>query len=177
VYPETLGKSDHEPGMNHPSIASGCHVKENSMAKNWTINEETGVMERAYGDGQPALTVSMDTIYPMWTEFNEVQKCNAINGLKQKMDDFITRSKDEKLNEKEKREQHLLLWERLTVEQKWNATTKGGTRGPSVSLKALIPAINEFIQMGYSIEKIAGLIDKPVDLVKRYVEDDETTEE
>jgi hypothetical protein len=148
------------------------------MAKNWTINEETGEMVRTYADKKVEdLTIKMPEIYPMWAEFDEVQKCNAINGTKQKMDDYIARTKEEKLTEAEKRTEQSALWERLTVERKWNATAKGGTRGPSVSLKALIPAINEFIQMGYSIEKIAGLIGKPVDLVKRYVEDDETTEE
>lgn len=144
------------------------------MAKKcWnTDNVEVGWLTREYDDPQVEdLHLNMTDLFPDFLDMDEVE-CNVIlNGVKQKIADTIARSKEEALTEAEKREAQLTLWERLTKDREWNLPKVGGTRGPSVTLTNLIPAINEFLKMGFTVEKIAGLISKPVDLVQRYVDE------
>ena len=149
------------------------------MAKNWIIDKEK--MVRTYADGVKNLTVNPGALFDDFAGMETVKQQIIINGLQQKLDDTIARSKDMQLTEAEKREAQSALWDRLYVDREWNMpSAEKGPRGPSVSLANLIPAINEFVKLGWTIEAIAGMLGKPADLIARYVNDgkeEEITEE
>jgi len=142
------------------------------MAKNWRIEEDT--LTRAYeGDVMP-LVIKPSLLFEDFEEMESVQKACIINGLKQKLDDSIARSKDMKLTEKEKREVQEALWLRISGDREWNMAKAGGTRAPSVTLKVIIPAL---IETGMDAEKIAATIEKPLEVVEKFMEEYEEVEE
>ena len=153
------------------------------MAKNWVVNEEMTILTRNYSEkfltkdlkeewretASPlvceldALVISVD-----FQTLDEVEKLCFINGLKQKLDDVTARSKEQALTDPEKREIQEALWTRLCEDRKWNAEGKArGPRSESVGLKLVVP---EFLRLGLSVLKIAGLLGKPVEVIQKFIE-------
>jgi hypothetical protein len=160
------------------------------MAKNWTYNEETRTLTRTYTEkvvdketgketqveAAPALEMALDDLFPNmnWERADEVEFGLAINGTKQKMDDAVARSKDEKLMEAEKRDVQSVLLERLQVERKWNMEGKaGGSRGPSVSLKIAVPPL---VEAGFTADGIAKMFGKSLEIIQKFIETGEEEE-
>jgi hypothetical protein len=162
------------------------------MAKNWTYNEETHVLTRTYMqkvvnketgketqvEAAEALEMALDDLFPNmdWAQADEVEVGLAVNGTKQKMDDAIAKSKDEKLTEAEKRDVQSALLDRLQNQRKWNMEGKaGGTRGPAVPLKISVPPLLEaFIKLGMSQEeaeqKLAKAFGKSLEVIQKFIE-------
>jgi len=140
------------------------------MAKNWTYIEEEGILLRNYKDDVESLEIDMDRLFPGWLEFEKVQKQVVINGMKQKLDDAIARSKDQALTEKEKAEVQYTLAERILHEREYNMPSQAGTRGPSVSLAIVVPA---FAKKGMSAEAIAETLGKPLEVIQKYISESE----
>lgn len=144
------------------------------MAKNWTI--EAMDMTRTYKDEVPMLVINLELLFPEIEDMDEAQQGTISNGVKQKLDDSIARSKEEKLTEVEKREVQSALWDRLKDDRKWNMEKTGGVRGPSVSLKTLIPALNA---AGMTAEQMAAIVSKPLEVIEKFLKTgiEEETEE
>lgn len=153
------------------------------MAKNWEYDKVTKVLTRTYSEkflnkelkeewretAQP-LICEMDALYIScdFHSFDEVEELMAVNGLKQKLDDTTARSKEMTLTDQEKREIQEALWTRLCEDRKWNAEGKArGPRSESVGLKVVVP---EFLRLGLSVLKIAGLLGKPVEVIQKFIE-------
>lgn len=148
------------------------------MAKNWNINEETGLMTRLYTDDVEELTVDLTLLFPDNGDgilVEDVQRACVINGMKQKLDDSIARSKDMKLTEAEKRVVQAELWNRISVEREWNMPKATGARGPAVSYKVIIPALEE---SGLDAEAIALTLNTTLERVIPFMKpsEEEVTE-
>lgn len=144
------------------------------MAKNWSIKKD-GVMTRVYKDDIIALTIKPAILFLEFNDMDKAQQGTIINGIKQKLDDSIARSKDMKLTEVEKREVQEALWERLSVERKWSIPKAAtGPRGPSVNLSVIIPALQA---AGFDNKKIAKTIEKPLSVVEAFITKQEEKEE
>jgi hypothetical protein len=152
------------------------------MAKNWEVieGEDTSLLVRSYKvkviDGQKEtweeaaedLTMNLDDLFTGFKALDEVQQAVVINGLKQKLDDAVARSKDQALTEKEKREVQEALWERIAKDRKWNMEAKAtGPRGPSVSLATIVPTLAE---AGFSADVIAKMTGKTVEVIQKFIE-------
>lgn len=154
------------------------------MAKNWVVSEDMATLTRNYSEKY----LNKETLKEEWrktaeplvfeldalvisTDFqalDEVEKLCFINGLKQKLDDTTARSKDMTLSDPEKREIQEAMWLRLVEDRKWNAESKTkGPRSESVGLKLVVP---EFLKLGLSAEKIAGVMKKPVEVIRKFIE-------
>lgn len=153
------------------------------MAKNWVISEKMDSLTRNYTEKYlnketlkeewretaPSLVLELDALVISvdFQSLDEVEKLCFINGLKQKMDDTTARSKDMTLTDPEKREIQEAMWLRLVEDRKWNAESKTkGPRSESVGLKLVVP---EFLKLGWSAEKIAGVMQKKVEVVKKFI--------
>lgn len=156
------------------------------MAKNWDFKEETGTLVRNYNlkeimeeSGKveiilmDKLEFSLIALFEDFLTLDEVQKSCIINGIKQKMDDSVARSKEEKLTLEEMKEIHEKLWERITIERKWNMEKEGGKRAGSVSLKLVLPIL---LKAGMSIEDIAKECKKNVEEIIKMKEEMEERE-
>lgn len=143
------------------------------MAKNWTISED--VMTRMYLDETPDLVVTLSDLFPEIETWEAVQVSTAVNGIKQKLDDCIARSKDAKLTEAEKRDCQLTLWTRIWEEREWNMPKATGARGPAVSYKVIIPALEE---SGLDAEAIALTLNTTLERVTPFMKpsEEEATE-
>ncbi len=138
------------------------------MAKNWSVNKENrSEMTRKYSDETKDLLIDLIVLFPGIDEYDDAQYGAVMNGVKQKLDDSIARSKDCKLTEAEKREVQEALWNRLSVDRKWNMPKGESKRGPSVSLKNLIPALNA---AGLDAAAMAKIINKPVEVIEKFLE-------
>lgn len=151
------------------------------MAKNWVISESMDTLVRNYSEKviengkevwkETAAPLVMDldalVISVRFSTLDEVEKMCFINGLKQKLDDTTARSKDMTLSDTEKREIQSEMWIRLTEERKWNAESKTkGPRSESTPLKVVVP---EFLKLGLSPEKIAGLLGKKLEVIQKFI--------
>ncbi len=136
------------------------------MGRNWTVNGS--VMTRSYKDETLDLTIDLEELFPGIEDgdYDEAQTGAIVNGVKQKLDDSIARSKDMKLSEAEKREVQEALWLRLSKERKWNAPKTTGARGPAVSYKVVIPALEA---SGLDIETIAATLGTTIERVKPFL--------
>ena len=142
------------------------------MANNWTIDRY--VMTRVYTDTTTDLTINLSDLFTEIEDMEEVQVSTVVNGIKQKIDDTIARSKDMKLTEAEKRVEQEALWNRISIEREWNMTKKASGPRETVSYAKLIPAVRDFKELGYDAEKTAGLLCLPLDIVERvYAEEKE----
>jgi hypothetical protein len=150
------------------------------MAKNWEIKDGSSLLIRSYTEKQikegkevqvkvcADLVMDLTDLFPEFLSFDEVQRNCVINGLKQKLDDAIARSKDQSLTEAEKREVQEALWLRISAERKWNAEGKEtGSRGPSVSLALIVPPL---LKAGYTAESLAKLTGKKLEVVQKFIE-------
>lgn len=144
------------------------------MAKNWTYDKETGTLTRSYTTkvddkvvptAEP-LNMDMAILFEDWDAYDNVQQQVIINGLKQKLDDAIARSKDQKLTDKEKRDVQGTLASRIFEDREWNMPSQAGTRGPSVSLAKVVPAMAE---AGMDTKAIAQALGKTEEVVKQYI--------
>ena len=155
------------------------------MAKNWAYNEKDLTLTRNYytkdenGDSVEAcqgLVIDLDQLFPTFGEFDEVQQNVVINGMKQKLDDAIARSKNMALSEPEKREVQEALATRILLERKWNMEGKaGGPRGPSVGLKVSVQPLYDMFteKFGLSeeeaIQKIADTFKKSPEQIQEFI--------
>lgn len=139
------------------------------MARNWSYDEKKGVLTRSYEGGVMDLTCKLEDLFPGFPEdFDEAQQGTIFNGVKQKLDDSIARPKELKLSEVEKRTEQEALWLRLTVDRKWNMEGAGvKQRGPSVSLKTLVPALQA---AGLNAQAIALATGKSLDVIQKFIE-------
>ena len=152
------------------------------MAKNWVYDKAAKTLTRNYSEkvidkntGKESiketaspLVCEMEALYISvnFRDFDEVEEWTAVNGLKQKLDDCTARSKDMTLTDPEKREIQEELWLRLCESRKWNSEGKKGPKSESVGLKLVVP---EFLALGWSAEKIAKVMQKPVDVIKKFI--------
>ena len=160
------------------------------MAKNWMFKNEENALVRTYSEkgidektgkviytevGE-SLYMALTEIFPLFQSYSDVQKQMILNGLRQKMDDSIARSKDMTLSEKEKREVQSSLWDRISVDGIWNEKKKGERkeRGASVSLSLVVP---EFLKLGMSARKIAELLGKKQEIIEKFMRDGVDAEE
>jgi len=144
------------------------------MAKNWTISGE--VMVRVYTDATPDLEIILSELFPDIEEMEDVQVSTIVNGVKQKLDDCIARSKDMKLTEAEKRDVQSTLWTRISEEREWNMPKATGARGPAVSYKVVIPALEA---SGLDAATIAATLGTTLERVLPFMkkEEEKVTEE
>jgi len=143
------------------------------MAKNWTINGD--VMVRVYTGETPDLKIVLNKLFTGIKEMEDVQVATIVNGVKQKLDDCIARGKEEKLTEAEKRDCQATLWERIAVDREWNLPKATGARGPAVSYKTIIPALEA---SGLTVEVIAATLGTTIERVQPFMtqEEDATDE-
>lgn len=136
------------------------------MAKNWMI--EKSRMVRKYAGETLDLVIDLEDLFPGIDEdYDEAQVGAILNGVKQKLDDTIARSKDMKLTEAEKREAQEALWNRLSTERKWNMPKQAkGPRGPAVSYKVIVPALED---SGLDVEAIAATLSTTVERVQPFM--------
>ncbi|MCK5015650.1 MAG: hypothetical protein KAS32_01145 [Candidatus Peribacteraceae bacterium] len=135
------------------------------MAKNWTIEED--YMIRTYADeAVDTLDIALDKLFPEFEDLEKVQQACIVNGIKQKLDDSTARSKDMKLTEAEKRAVQEELWTRISVEKEWNMPKQTGSRGPTVSYKVIVPALEA---SGLDVEAIAVTLSTTVERVQPFI--------
>lgn len=137
------------------------------MAKNWELNKEDGILTRNYKDEVESFPIHLPVLFKDFLEMELVQQNTIINGLKQKLDDCIARSKDCSLTEVEKRTEQARLWKRISLEREWNLAKEGKVRGPSVSLKVLVSPL---VKAGLSLEQISEVTEKPVEMIREFLE-------
>ncbi len=142
------------------------------MAKNWKIEEDT--LTRAYEGDVTPLVVKPSLLFEDFEEMESVQKACVINGLKQKLDDSIARSKDMKLTEVEKREVQEALWLRISTEREWNMAKTTGPRGPAVSYKLIVPNLQA---AGLNAEAIAKTLSTTVERITPFLDVPEVKKE
>ena len=132
------------------------------MAKNWNYTtEDKGILVRAYKDETKSLMMDLTELYPEFVDFDEPQELYIVNGVKQKLDDAIARSKDVKLSEKEKREIQEAIWIRATVDRKYNA--EGKERGQMVGLAVAVRILRK---TGMTDEEIAKETKKSLESIQ-----------
>ena len=139
------------------------------MAKKvWDVDAKTGTLIRLYDDATVAdLTLNVTDLFADYLKMEEVQQLTIINGIKQKIADTIAVKTEAALTESEKREKQDTLWKRMINDREFNLPGGGGTRGPSVSLKTLVPAL---IQAGLDESAIATATGKSVEVIVRFLE-------
>jgi hypothetical protein len=137
-----------------------------AKAMKWTVDGSVLTLEHV--DSPVALTQTFDVveIFPEWDTLTDVQQKVVLNGLKQKLADSVAVSKDAKLTPKERSEAIAELWGRL-LEGEWNRKAEAGTRGPSVSLKTLVPAL---VMAGLTPEAIAAATGKSLEAITKFIE-------
>ena len=85
--------------------------------------------------------------------------------MKQKLADILAVPKTEALSEVEKRNRLQERWTDISKNRNWNV--KGVTRGPSVSLKLLVPAL---VQAGLDEAAIATATGRSVEVIVKFIE-------
>ena len=141
------------------------------MAKLW--NEEkvgSGTLVRCYSDDVKDLVIDINDLFEDFYMLEVVQRATIINGLKQKIADSIARSKDAKLTEAEKRDVQETLWLRISVDKEWNMPKATGARGPAVSYKVIIPALEA---SGLDAEVIAATLSTTLERVQPFMTPEE----
>lgn len=141
------------------------------MAKKcWnTENVEKGILIRQYDGDVKDLTINIAELFVDLFDRDEAEFGCIVNGVKQKLADTIARSKDEKLTEQEKRDAQEALWTRMSVERKWNMPKQGGgVRGPAVSYKVIVPALEG---SGLDITAIAATLSTTEERVAPFMSD------
>jgi len=146
------------------------------MAKNWTLEVGTVLVRRyqvknieteKYEEVEPQLDLEMIDLFPEFKDMTDCQQQCILNGVKQKMDDSIARSKDMTLTEGEKRQIQEDLWNQI-LSGEWNKKEKKtGERGESVSLKLVVPAL---LAGGLSAEGIATMLKKKLEVIQKFIE-------
>jgi hypothetical protein len=134
------------------------------MAKLWTTKD--GVMTRMYKDDVDDLTIDLHDLFPDFDAYDAAQQGCILNGEKQKLSDTIARSKDMTLTEAEKRAEQEALWTRNSVDRLWNMEKTTGVRGPSVSYKTIVPALEA---SGLSVDVIAATLSTTVERVQPFM--------
>ena len=142
------------------------------MAKNWTIDDTDMTRKYLTVDGVVTknLLIDLEHLFPEIEEYNDVQQACIINGMKQKLDDCTARSKDCKLTEAEKRVVQEELWNRISVEKEWNMPKTTGPRGPAVSYKVIVPALED---SGLDVTAIAATLSTTVERVQPFMKETE----
>jgi hypothetical protein len=157
------------------------HERKWEMSKNWTYDNSAKVLTRTYttkvvnketGKEEvltlaDPLMVEMNALYisVSFDDFDEVEELTAVNGIKQKLDDAIARSKDMTLAGAEQREVQEELYNRMAVDRKWNLEGKErGLKGPSVSLAVAVPPL---LAAGFTVESIAKMFGKTVEVIEK----------
>jgi len=137
------------------------------MAKvmKWTLDGSYLTLEHV--DSPEKLTQTFDAaeIFPQWTELTDVQQKVIVNGLKQKLADSVAVSKDAKMNASERHDSIAELWERL-LDGEWNRKGETGARGPSVSLKLLVPSL---VAAGFDAQAIASMTGKNKEVIEKFL--------
>lgn len=136
------------------------------MAKQvWSY--ESGVITRDFEDGLDSLTFDVKDfcVNIIWGDLDEVEEMAIVNGLKQKLADILAVPKTEALSEVEKRNRLQERWTDISNNRNWNV--KGVTRGPSVSLKLLVPAL---VQAGLDEAAIATATGRSVEVIVKFIE-------
>ena len=148
------------------------------MAKNWEVKED-GSMTRRYlvkkidGDkevwveAEKPLTFFLYDLFPTYMEMEPVQQSCICNGMKQKLDDAVARSRDMALTEKEKQQEQASLLEQIISRREWNSASKKAEKAPSVGLKLVVPVL---LKLGLSVEQISQQLGKSQEAVQRFVE-------
>ena len=135
--------------------------------KLWSVDLDSGILTRHYEGDVDDLTCDLTVLFEEFCTMEPVQQRVIVNGLKQRLADTTARTKDAKLSESEKREVQDALWQRMSVEREYLMPSEGGQRGPSVSLKTLVPAL---IQAGLDEAAIAAATGKTVEQIKKFLE-------
>lgn len=134
------------------------------MAKQvWTVDKN--VVTRTFNDGVSSVEMDLTELFPEWDAFDECQQACIANGAKQKLADILAVPKDQALTEQEKHDRVKERWTDISVNRNWNV--KGTTRGPSVSLKTLVPAL---VQAGLDEAAIATATGKTVEQIEKFLE-------
>jgi len=136
------------------------------MAKNWIYsNEAKGILTRSYKEETSSLVMELIELYPEFMDFDDAQEMAIVNGIKQKLDDAIARSKDMTLSEEEKREIQETIWLRMSIERKYNTEGKK-EKGKQVPLNKAVLALRE---AGLSAEAIAQTFGKTVEDIQAII--------
>jgi hypothetical protein len=134
------------------------------MAKQvWDV--EKTIVTRHF-DELSDLTLDLTDLFPDIATFTECQIAAIANGVKQKLADIYAKNKDQTYTDAEKR---VLISERWTdiCDGNWNVKAGVGSRGPSVSLKVLVPAL---IQAGLDEAAIAAATGKTIEVIEKFLE-------
>ncbi|MHA1481875.1 MAG: hypothetical protein ACTSQA_00370 [Candidatus Heimdallarchaeaceae archaeon] len=145
------------------------------MAKLWSSDITTGIMTRNYKNTTvETLNIDAALLFPNWLTMNDCQKQCVFNGLKQKIDDAIARTRQEKLTDKEAREVQETVANRILAppdgeEPKWNSGVKGGRKTTSVGRNLLLASVKPLMATGVytTAESIQKVIHVPVELIQK----------
>ena len=134
------------------------------MAKQvWKV--ETTIVTRSF-DGLADLSMDLADLFPDIATYTECQTAAIANGVKQKLADILAVPKDQALTEQEKRTRVSERWSDI-CDGNWNVKAGVGSRGPSVSLKLLVPAL---IQAGLDEAAIATATGKTLEVIVKFLE-------
>ena len=91
-----------------------------SKITKWTMDWLTGVMTCTIEAINKVNSYDLKAIYPMWDDFNEIQKHGVYTGIKPKMEDSTAKGAELKQTPAERYAQISNMWNRLTVDEVWS---------------------------------------------------------